>query len=74
MIGFIGQGNIRHVEIFWTEKVEQTIVFQDIDGETQIKAIKGVKGDDWNMHKQNMDLILLPTSMTIIIVLLHLLL
>ena len=46
MIGFIGQGNIRHVEIFWTEKVEQTIVFQEIDGETQIQAIKGVKGDN----------------------------
>ena len=45
MIGFIGQGNVRHVSIFWTEKVEQTIVFQEIDGETQIKAIKGVKGD-----------------------------
>ena len=46
MVGFIGQGNVRHVEIFWTEKVEQTVVFQEIDGETQIKAIKGVKGDD----------------------------
>ena len=46
MIGFIGQGNVRHVEIFWTEKVEQTVVFQDIDGDVQIKAVKGVKGDD----------------------------
>ena len=46
MVGFIGQGNVRHVEIFWTEKVEQTVVFQEIDGETQIKAIKGVKGED----------------------------
>ncbi|KFM15529.1 hypothetical protein SCCGRSA3_00846 [Marine Group I thaumarchaeote SCGC RSA3] len=46
MIGFIGQGNVRHVEIFWTEKVEQTVVFQEIDGDVQIKAIKGVKGDN----------------------------
>ena len=46
MIGVIGQGNVRHVEIFWTEKVEQTVVFQDIDGDVQIKAVKGVKGDD----------------------------
>ena len=46
MIGFIGQGNLRHVEIFWTEKVEQTVVFQDIDGDVQINAVKGVKADD----------------------------
>ena len=46
MIGFIGQGNVRHVEIFWTEKVEQTVVFEEINGDVQIKAIKGVKGDD----------------------------
>lgn len=46
MVGFIGQGNVRHVEIFWTEKVEQTIVFQEVNGETQIQAVKGVKGDN----------------------------
>ena len=46
MIGFIGQGNVRHVEIFWTEKVEQTVVFEEIDDQVKIKAIKGVKGDD----------------------------
>ena len=46
MIGFIGQGNVRHVEIFWTEKVEQTVVFEEIGDQVKIKAIKGVKGDD----------------------------
>ncbi|MFQ5782499.1 MAG: hypothetical protein ACE5GR_05535 [Nitrosopumilus sp.] len=45
IIGFIGQGNIRHVTIFWAEKVEQIVVFEDIDGEVQIRAIKGVGGD-----------------------------
>ena len=45
MVGFVGQGNVRHVEIFWAETVEQTIVFEDIDGETQVRGIKGVKGD-----------------------------
>ena len=45
MIGFIGQGNVRHVSIFWTEKVEQTVVFEEIDGEAQIRAIKGVGGE-----------------------------
>jgi len=44
-IGFIGQGNVRHVEIFWAETVEQTIVFEEINGETQVRGIKGVKTD-----------------------------
>ncbi len=44
-IGFVGQGNVRHVEIFWAETVEQTIVFEKIDGETQVRGIKGVKTD-----------------------------
>jgi len=44
-IGFVGQGNVRHVTIFWTEKVEQTVIFEEIDGVTQIRAIKGVSGD-----------------------------
>ena len=44
-IAFVGQGNVRHVEIFWAETVEQTIVFEDIAGETQVRGIKGVSGD-----------------------------
>ncbi len=44
-IGFVGQGNARHVEIFWQEKVEQTVVFEDVDGDSQIRAIKGISGD-----------------------------
>ena len=44
-IGFVGQGNVRHVEIFWTETVEQTIIFEEINGETQVRGIKGVKTD-----------------------------
>ncbi len=44
-IGFVGQGNVRHVEIFWAETVEQTIVFEDIDGETIVRGVKGVEGD-----------------------------
>jgi hypothetical protein len=44
-IGFVGQGNVRHVTIFWTEKVEQTVIFEEIDGKSQIRAIKGVLGD-----------------------------
>ena len=45
-IGFVGQGNVRSVAIFWPEKVEQTIVFEEIDGVVQINAIKGVQGEN----------------------------
>jgi hypothetical protein len=44
-IAFVGQGNVRPVEIFWAETVEQTIVFEEIAGETQVRGIKGVSGD-----------------------------
>ena len=45
MIGFIGQGNVRHVSIFWQERVEQTVAFEDIDGQVQIRGISGVGGE-----------------------------
>jgi hypothetical protein len=45
MIGFIGQGNVRHVEIFWQEKVEQTVAFEDINGIVQLRGISGIGGD-----------------------------
>lgn len=45
-VGFVGQGNVRHVQIFWAETVEQTVVFEEIDGKVQINAIKGVLGEE----------------------------
>ena len=45
IIGFVGQGNVRHVSIFWNEKVEQTLVFEEINGDVKIRAIKGVSGE-----------------------------
>ncbi|HET6517479.1 MAG TPA: hypothetical protein VFG25_04580 [Nitrosopumilaceae archaeon] len=45
MIGFIGQGNVRHVAIFWQEKVEQTVVFEDINGTVQLRGIVGISGE-----------------------------
>ena len=45
IIGFIGQGNVRHVEIFWQEKVEQTVSFEDIDGQVQLQGTSGVTGE-----------------------------
>lgn len=45
MVGFIGQGNVRHTQIFWTEKVEQTVVFEDVDDQVHLRAISGVGGE-----------------------------
>ena len=45
MISFIGQGSVRHVEIFWQEKVEQTVSFVDIDSQVKIQGISGIKGE-----------------------------
>lgn len=45
MIGFIGQGNVRHVSIFWAEKIEQTVVFEDVDDKVQLRGIIGIGGD-----------------------------
>jgi hypothetical protein len=40
MIAFIGQGNVRHVSIFWQERVQQTVAFEDIDGQVQLLVIQ----------------------------------
>ena len=45
MIGFVGQRNVRQVSIFWQEKVEQTVVFEDVNGQVQLRAISGVAGE-----------------------------
>ena len=45
MIGFIGQGNVRHVTIFWQERVEQTVAFEDVDGNVQLQGISGISGE-----------------------------
>lgn len=45
MVGFIGQGNVRHVSIFWQERVEQTVAFEDVDGKVHLKGISGIGGE-----------------------------
>jgi hypothetical protein len=45
IIAFTGQGNVRHVSIFWQERVEQTIAFEDVDGKVQIQGISGIGGE-----------------------------
>ena len=45
-VAVIGQGNVRHVEIFWPEKVEQTVAFKDIDNDVKIVGISGTSEDN----------------------------
>ncbi len=45
IIGFTGQGNVRHVSIFWQERVEQTVSFEDVDDKVQLQGISGIGGE-----------------------------
>jgi len=45
VIGCIGQGHVRHVQIFWQEKVEQTVAFEDMDGKVQLVGLSGIRGE-----------------------------
>ena len=45
IIAFTGQGNVRHVSIFWQERVEQTVAFEDVDGQVQLQGISGIGGE-----------------------------
>ncbi len=45
LIGFIGQGNVREVPLYYPEKVQQTVAFEEVDGKVQLVGIKGVKGE-----------------------------
>ena len=45
-VGVIGQGNVRHVDIFWPEKVEQTVAFKDIEGQVKLVGISGTAEAD----------------------------
>lgn len=42
----IGQGSVRHVEIFWPEKVEQTVAFKEVDGDVRLVGISGTAEDN----------------------------
>jgi hypothetical protein len=45
MMIFIGQGNVRHVPISWQEKIKQTVAFEDVNGDVQLKGISGIDGE-----------------------------
>jgi hypothetical protein len=42
MMGMIGQGQVRHAQIYLPERVLQTVAFQDIDGGVNLVGISGV--------------------------------
>ena len=45
MIFFVGKGNVRHVQITWQEKIEQTVSFEDVNGTVQLQGISGIDGE-----------------------------
>ena len=45
-VAVIGQGSVRHVEIFWPEKVEQTVAFRDAGGDVRLVGISGTAEDN----------------------------
>lgn len=42
--GYIGQGGVRHVQIYLPEKIQSTISFQNIENETKIVGLSGISG------------------------------
>jgi len=45
-VAVIGQGNVRHVQIFWPEKVEQTVAFREVDGQVKLVGLSGTSEDN----------------------------
>lgn len=45
LMGLIGQGTVRHVDIFYPETVRQTVAFRD-DGKTTLVGVKGIGGQN----------------------------
>lgn len=45
IISFVGEGGVRHVDIYLPEQIKDTISFQKIDGETKIVGIVGIDGE-----------------------------
>lgn len=45
IVGFVGQGNVRQMQIFWPETVRQTVSFEEINGTVQLRGISGIGGE-----------------------------
>lgn len=46
IIGFVGQGFVRHVTIFWEEDIRATVAFRDVDGHLSVVGLIGNGGTD----------------------------
>lgn len=46
LVGLIGQGGVRHVQIFYPEQVKQTVAFQEEGGGVKLVGISGIGEDD----------------------------
>jgi hypothetical protein len=46
IIVLVGQGNVRQAQIFWPEKVEQTVAFVDINDKVKLIGISGTAEDN----------------------------
>ena len=46
LVSVIGQGNVREVPLFYAEKVEQTVAFQEIDGKVMLVGKLGITEGD----------------------------
>lgn len=44
LMSLIGQGTVRHVDIFYPETVRQTVAFRDDDTKTTLVGISGIGG------------------------------
>lgn len=42
LVSVIGQGNVREVPLFYAEKVEQTVAFQEVDGKVMLVGKLGI--------------------------------
>lgn len=42
LLVLVSGGGVRHVQIFLPEKIEQTLVFREIDGKTALVGTKGI--------------------------------
>lgn len=44
VMGFAGMGNVRHVDIFWPERIWQTLEFRNVEGKTVVVGTVGNSG------------------------------
>ncbi len=42
LIVFVNSGDVRHVSIFWKEKVEASVAFENVNGELKVVGINGI--------------------------------